>query len=127
MELKQYDTINSVENPIEFNILDWDDQPTDAFVTVVGIGSKVYEKHNKKIERLQSLSAKRGKEPDQDELNELYVDMLVACTKAWKGFKEDGKDIPFEEDNVRDIYTRYPYIRNFVMKSVMDIRAFVKN
>ena len=40
--------------------------------------------------------------------------LLVACTKAWTGWQDNGKDFPFSKKNALSLYERLPFVREQV-------------
>jgi dienelactone hydrolase len=53
------------------------------------------------------------------------VEILAACTVGWTGVEERGKEIAFSEAAAKDVYTRYPVIREQVSAFIEDRRNFL--
>jgi len=42
-----------------------------------------------------------------EELEQNTIEILAACTVGWSGVVVDGKEIPFNKDNAKMLYTRF--------------------
>lgn len=107
--------------------------PTGAFLTVKGDNSKTVRNYTKKqFEVMQSKAKqarKRGKEVEEITLSEaedMAVEAAIVRLVDWKGIVEDGKEVKFNEENVRRILKEHPWIRQAIMDESEQLSNFVK-
>lgn len=120
------------EEGYEFNLrLPGTNEPTDAFITVRGDQSKTVKAFNrKKVNewRLKEQQAKRrGKEVEDvslEEAEELTVETAIVRVISWRGFEEEGKEIPFTKENANRIFTEHSWIRDQVIEESSQILNF---
>jgi len=121
MDLKKIDVIAAAEKGFEFTIKEPSGDETDIVIEVLGAHSRIYKQENAKIEAYKEQQWKRGKQPDQEILEEKHIAMFAACTKGWKGIEEDGKAVPFSKEEAVRIYAAYPVIANQVIEAVHNV------
>lgn len=107
--------------------------PTGTFLTVKGDNSKTVRNYTKKqFEVMQSKAKqarKRGKEVEEITLSEaedMAVEAAIVRLVDWKGVVEDGKEVKFNEENVRRILKEHPWIRQAIMDESEQLSNFVK-
>lgn len=115
--------------------------PIGVFVTVLGKYSKVFLDHtrrnsNEYLRKAQMLK-KRGRDdetPTVEKFEEKSIEMLVACTTAWRtGDKPmivfEGKELPFSTANASLIYSssKLSWIRTQVDEAIADLGNFMKS
>lgn len=107
--------------------------PTGAFLTVKGDNSKTVRNYTKKqFEVMQSKAKqarKRGKEVEEitiSEAEDMAVEAAIVRLVDWKGIVEDGKEVKFNEENVRRILKEHPWIRQAIMDESEQLSNFVK-
>ena len=81
---------------------------------------QITDNANKLVKRKGKKSGITGDSVDEDKL-----DLLVACTKAWIGFENNGKPLPFSKQNTRMLYTKLPFIRDQVDDFIHDRGNFL--
>lgn len=123
---RDLDTVAAAEKGFDYVIRDLDDNETDAVISVVGVGSRIFKQAKQKIDNQEAAYAKRGKTMDEELSNELWIELLSACTKGWKNVEEDGKQVEFTPDNVVRMYTSYPVLRNQVLAAIHDIKSMLE-
>lgn len=98
-------------------------------LTLLGPDSDVYRQQTrlqvkKRLDRAtdtKSLGSIDLEEADNDGLN-----LLVACTVGWKNvFDTAGKPVEFSKDAARELYTKYPVIREQADGFVVDRVRFI--
>jgi len=81
------------------------------------------------INAREQTAKKRGREVDPQSLDELeaqVIDLAVAYTITWSGFKDGDKVIEPTEANFRSIYADYSWIRRQVIDEAQDLGNFVR-
>jgi len=125
MDLKKIDTIAAAEAGIDYTFLDFDNEPTDWVISVVGVGSRVYKEAVKPLEAYVEKCKREGKSPNEERETELTVKMLVACTTGWKGLTDDGVDVVFSKDEAKRVYLAYPAAAVQVARAIYDIKEML--
>ena len=103
----------------ELNVIDPETgKPSDSFICVVGVDSKLWQKMQKaamrKILEARDLAIKEGREFVIDEsMTDIgEVDRLVGATTGWRGFQnENGEEMPFTPENCKILYAQAPSVR----------------
>ena len=108
-------------------------EPSDSFITVVGVDSKLWQKMQKsamrKILEARDLAVKDGKEfiIDEDMTDVGEVDRLAGATTGWRGFQdEDDNEMPFTPENCKLLYSQAPNIRGQVNVFIGNRLNFMK-
>lgn len=114
-------------------------EPLGVFITILGKYSEVFVKHIKKnanaaIRRAQQLKMRGKPEEIQtiEKLEEKSVEMLAACTIAWRtGDKPilmfEGEALECTPENAAKIYEsdKLPWIRQQVDEAIADLGNFM--
>lgn len=84
-----------------------------VFLTLLGPDSDTYRAlYRSQVRKSVELRA-AGKEPDAAEEEKGLIDFLVALTTGWEGMLDKaGEPIPFSAEAARELYTRFPVIRD---------------
>lgn len=77
-------------------------------------------------ENIRYIRKNRGK-TTAERISQEAMDLLVAITQGWSGVVENGQPVPFSPDNVRRVYTEYPFIKEQVDEFTADRRNFMKS
>jgi hypothetical protein len=100
----------------------------------LGKDSSVFREHIRDVlnERLrrESMAQYRGKnEPAMtaQKAEEESLNLLVICTVGWNNVVLDGKELEFNEANVRKIYQSYSWIFDQVNEAIGQLENFLKN
>jgi len=104
-----------------------------AGVLIVGKDSAIFKEHVRKAAneqlRRNMNNQRRGKEaeiPTVEAMEERTIDLLVACTVGFFGEIVVDKDaLPFNPENVRKFYTRFPWAREQVDEAMGDLENFI--
>jgi hypothetical protein len=103
---------------------------TGAFITVRGEQSPTVKAFGRKkfqeLQMKQQQAKRRGKEYDLDleEAEDMAVDAAVVRVISWKGFGEEGKELPFTKENAERIFKQHPWLREQVMEHSGDLVNF---
>lgn len=126
MDLSALDSVSCAEVGSSLEILHpATKEPTGIIIRLLGADSKVYR------EKQLALMRKRfrgGKSSQHLSLNAAEADaigVIAACTVGWENLEEHGELVPFSEAKARDIYTRYPAIREQVSAFIEDRANFL--
>ena len=96
-------------------------------VSVVGVGSRLYNQAQKKLEQARKDSwANKHKQLDEEKEEELIRNISVACTTGWAGITEDGKLVEFSRENAVRIYRDYPWLANQVNEAMYNIQEMLE-
>lgn len=96
-------------------------------IELVGKDSKEFRKAQRAITSRRLKSRSKANRIDADALEHEAVDMLVACTKGWEGFADEGELLEFNPANVRKVYTKYAWIKEQVDEFVDDRGNFMQD
>lgn len=119
------------EQGYEFELtMPHDGSGTGAFITVRGDQSPAVKAHARRqfneYQARQATLKRRGKQDEinLEELEEQAVENAVVRIISWKGFLEDGADVPFTKENAVRILTEHSFIREQVMEAAGDLLNF---
>lgn len=103
-------------------------KPTGIYVTVLSKDSEVYRDLQKKQAhaRFKQFGRQRSAALTSEELEEESLQLLVACTKTWRGMAYKGKELDCSPENVRMIYENVSTIREQVDDAIHDRGNFKK-
>lgn len=136
-DLAALDTTTACNKPREFEIVHPVTRaPTGIFWSVLGKDSDVYRNkvRSKADENIRRSNAGLG--PIDNSLSKLEawnIDTLVAATTGWRSAKGDetvtlaGKALPFTTENVREVLTKLPVVREQVQEAVNDLSGYLGN
>ncbi len=98
---------------------------TDAWIKMAGPDSKLAKQRRAQIQRL--LRGKRNvADIDIDTLEKEAMETRVALTLDWGNIEDEGK-LQFKEENVRKVYTEYPWVAEQVDEFQGDRSNFFTN
>ena len=105
-------------------------KPLGPVVTLLGPNHPARRKRSMtrqtKIRRSMERTGKiQFGDPETDKQDE--IDELAACTAGWRGFKEDGKELPFNLENATRLYTNGDWVREQVSAAMNDRANFIKD
>lgn len=82
-------------------------------ITLAGIDSDRFRKQSRaNTERRLRTGTRR--QITQEEMDVDGLDLLAACTMDWSGIVVDGQEPPCDMDHAKDLYKRFPWIREQV-------------
>lgn len=108
-------------------------EPLGMFVTILGKDSQEFrdftrEKTNIRL-RKDAMSQKRGKDPEirtVEGIETENIELLVTCTKGWRGIEKDGVELPFTVQNAIMLYKEYPWAYEQINENIGLIDNFLK-
>lgn len=65
-------------------------------------------------DNVQRATKRGGGKMSGAQIQEDKLEILVSCTKGWEHLQLNGKEFPFTKANARELYTRWPFIREQV-------------
>ena len=84
------------------------DAPLGVYLTLAGMDSKIWRKAVAAL--AEKRMAKRGK-VSAEEIQERGIEILARCTLSWRNVVVDGQELPCTLDNARQVYRRFPWMR----------------
>lgn len=101
--------------------------PMGAYITVLGKDGTVFRRleRTQTNRRLTEAARTRDLALKAEEIEADRLDLLVACTKGWEGILKNGEPIPFSPENVRKLYTDYPWVSEQVERAMGDRSLFI--
>lgn len=116
--------IMQVRHPQTGEVLEQNGEPVT--ITLLGTDSDAFEKVSDGAVNRRIKSAGRLL-PLAEEQRTIAIEMLVACTLAWKGIGiEDGKDLEFNKANAKIVYTKLKWLRIQADAFIGDKENFIK-
>ena len=130
MDLQLLDTV-ALSNAGEKLVLLHPSTKEELDITITLMGSDSDEYRNvikKRFEQAQRIQAKSTKpqEIDWDEFEDKARDLLAKMTLDWENVLEDKKKITCNFENAKELYKKYPWIREQVEKFISDRSNFIK-
>ncbi|WNZ59904.1 hypothetical protein QEG98_28280 [Myxococcus sp. MxC21-1] len=100
---------------------------TGMKVVVHGVDSPTYREadralRNRRLHKLQHSG--RASKLTAEDTDKDGLELLVRCTAAWEGFRENGEPLPCTKDNARRVYEEHPWLRRQVDAAVTDAASF---
>jgi hypothetical protein len=128
MDLRQLEQ----QDTAEYVLLTPAGDKTDVVFTLAGATHPIREAFEKRAttRNLRDFNKKgRATLPeDPDDIKDLQVDRLTACTLGWEGMMLDGKDYPFSPQNARQLYddVKFAWLRDQVDAALRAVENFIK-
>lgn len=104
-----------------------------VFIELCSMDSKEFRTATRMVlnRRIAKSKGRRGGDPTMpasaEEAESDSIDTLIACTKGWSSnMPVDGSVFPFSSENVRVLYTRFPWVREQVDQFIGDRSNFLK-
>lgn len=132
-DIKKINTTESSEVGYEFELKMPDGSGTDAYLTVRGDYSPVVRSHlKKKISeyqvKIKVAERKKQEVQDQsmDELEDEIREKAAIRVISWRGFTEEGKDVPFSKEALNSLLIANPWIQEQIMEESSNLSNFLK-
>jgi hypothetical protein len=105
-----------------------DNTPLGIKITLAGADSDVYRKTvNKSVnKRVQRMKPGQSLPFTAEEQEENGLALLAACTLAWDGVVVDGEALPCSKENAKELYRRFPWLREQVDMFIGDRSNFLR-
>lgn len=101
-----------------------------AYLTILGEQSKTVKAYGRKLfqmwQQKQSIAKRKGREEELslEEAEEQAIDAACVRVIGWKGITEEGKDVKFSKEKLREILAEHAWIREFIMQESNNIYNF---
>ncbi len=106
--------------PLTFTAPDGTEKPVT--VRVAGTYSKVYRRAQEML-RERQIRQRRAKLTGEA-VTRQSVELVAACILGWDGFFNAGQPLAYERENVIEVLTRAPWIREQVEEAMVDHEGF---
>lgn len=154
-DIEEIDVIGKADKGFTFDILNSQDEPTGAKITIAGVYGKKgkdcrvkYEAKERELLRKFNLTGKKieeinkkveEKEPVEEEavknlmdyedaLEDAYIKtILVPLTIAVEGLKMGGESFLLNDKNVFTLYKKYPTVLGQAMREIYNVENLAKN
>lgn len=129
MDLLQLDSVSVANEGSELTVLHPATQEeTDIKIILRGADSDEYRSNTRRRVEQMQRNAKLKNQPDMDvkDLEDKHIELLAGLTLSWTGVQKGEEDVPCTPENVKDIYTNWPWIKEQVNKFVEDRANFIK-
>lgn len=103
------------------------DDGQQAGIRLVGQDSEEFRKASRKNTDRRLRSRQKGTKITAEELEQDAIDLLVACTKEWRGIYRNGTPLPYSLENARMLYSTVPFIREQVDEFAGDRANFFRS
>lgn len=94
-------------------------------VTITVVGS-----HSSRCRRFEEQLRKRKLKPSNLTGKRIYDDNIektAHCSLDWQGFFMDGKEVPFSQHNVKEVYVQCPWVLEQVLEAMNDHARFFES
>ena len=100
----------------------------DTTITLMGSDSDEYRNTIKKRFEAAQRQAKnkRNQDVDLDDAEQKSQELLAKMTLGWENLEMGGKSVKFTVEAAKEIYSKFPWIREQVEKFVSDRSNFIK-
>ena len=118
----------SLRHPSTDDALLQDDGKTPITITLLGSDSKVHKAATAEVinRRLARQASRGGRVPTTSEgLDADGLTVIVACTVAWDGVRVAGQPQECTPATVRELYGRFPWMREQAEAFIGDRRNFL--
>jgi len=105
MELGKLETRQAHESGAEMRVIGPDGEFTDLYLKILGVDSALWRGLVKEIERKISEAVTLGEDPDIDK-----AEYIARAVVGWRGAEENGEELPFSEERLRQLLKDAPYI-----------------
>lgn len=124
MDLKVFDTVEFCEEGAELELLHpGNAKPLGVFITLAGVDSRKHRQAIADIAEKRVRSGARG----VDEVVKEDVELAARCTIDWRNVELDGVNLSCTPENARDIYSRFPWIREQALAFVASRANFLRD
>lgn len=129
LDLSSLDTKEASEKGAVLEVLHpIEGTPLGIKITLAGADSDIYRTAWRKMVDKMSQRQRPGQRlnfafKDQDEGD---LDVQATCTLAWEGVLVDGQEIACSKENAKELYRRFPWIREQVVSFMGDRANFLQ-
>lgn len=102
----------------------WEDIGGDASLLVARIGNEKYKEGYKRLPKGTRRMIENQTIPD-DQADDIICGLFARTILLdWKNLSEGGKDIPYSEENAKQMMLKYPEFRELVSDLANDFQRF---
>lgn len=102
-------------------------EETSMRIRLLSPDSERYRQIDNRIRNVATKSMTKRGGLSAEELSESGLQLLIQATVGWENVIFDGQPIQFSPENVRTVYTDFPFIREQVDRFLGDRRNFFLN
>lgn len=102
-------------------------EETSMRIRLLSPDSERYRQIDNRIRNAATKSMTKRGGLSAEELSESGLQLLIQATVGWENVIFDGQPIQFSPENVRTVYTDFPFIREQVDRFLGDRRNFFLN
>jgi len=126
MDFNDLATVETHDQGAEVNIISpLDRNPTDVFITIMGVDSKEWRSQKKK-QTTKIIEAKNAGTMDKLDYDALDAEALAAVTLSWRGITKEGKEFKCTHANALDLYVNSPAISSQLLDFLNERANFTK-
>jgi len=121
MEFDDFNTADAHAVGAELRIKTKDGKETDCYIKLAGHDSPLWQKITRERQRANMIA-------DLTKLDYVSTDAVdyAKATLDWRGFTDNGENLPFSEEKAMQLYIAAPYILEQVDDFISDYRNFTK-
>jgi hypothetical protein len=86
--------------------------------------------HSALFRRAEERIRKRKLKPRQFTGELIYednIEKVAACALGWDGFYSNGQEVPFTQENIKEIFKQCPWVLDQCMEAMNDHASFFEN
>lgn len=104
-------------------------EPTDATISLAGMDSKAWRGASKELQTrmLMTKSARNAAASVLGDSDENVAELLAAVTMSWENIKLDGMILECSKPIAKNLYVRYPWLREQVNQFVGNRANFFRS
>lgn len=126
MDFSRLDTKPQADQGFEVQLRHFStDEPLAAWVTVLGQDSDAYNAYIEERDRRWWKLMDNKRKPVRPDTREETRELVVAMTTGWRDIELDGKPLPFNPENVRRFYLRFPWVVDQLGMAIHDRANFL--
>jgi hypothetical protein len=124
--MNMFDTVTGSNRGTEVELHTTDGDPSGVKVRLLGPDSDEAIKADRSA-NTRNMKLHQTQQSKRIDVARDVIEKLVACITGWAGMPgEDGKDMPYSEDNARQVLTNYPSIRRELQREHEETANFTK-
>ena len=141
-DLGDIDTVKAANEGVEVELYHpATNEDLGIVITILGRDSDIFQKitrqqNKKRMDRMSKSGFRSGKlAPSPEEVEADGLELLSECTICWVTTDEEGardtiplegEELPFSIENVKRVYSRFPWIKEQIDVAIGDRANFIK-
>ena len=132
VDLSTIDTVKGANEGFDVRIYHpGTNEDLDITINVLGKDSDEFQKvsraqSKKRLAKMNKGGFRSSGMVFPEEIEQDGIQLLAACTRAWKGVVIDGKEVACNLDNAVMVYERFPWLKEQVDTAIGDRANFIK-